>query len=142
MTAKVIPGEGEIFKGYVPAVRKVIHVSFGVSTANPDVAIGDLGVYQLVDVTMPIIVFNVWTQVEEAFTASVTATLGDTGSAARYGADTTINPAATGAILVNASALTVPVLDAVGIDLNVTIAGATAAAGLAHVYVEYAELND
>lgn len=142
MGAKSIPEVGEIFKGYIPAVKKVAHVSFGVASALPDVEVGEQAVYQLIDVTMPVVVFNVWTQVEEAFTASVTATIGDTGSAARYGADTTIAPASSGAVLVDASALSVPVVDAVGIDINVTIGGATVAAGLCHVYVEYAELDD
>lgn len=141
MAEKFIPEQGEIFKGYIPAVKKVLHVSLGVATANPDVVIGDTGVYELVSVAVPVIVFNSWTQVEEAFTTSVTVTLGDTGSAARYGVDTTMNPAATGAILV-AGALTVPAVDAIGIPINATIGGATAAAGLMNVYIEYAELID
>lgn len=141
MTKKYIPGEGEIFKGYIPAVKKILHVSAGVATTNPDVVLGDTGVYEIVSVSMPIVVFNTWTQVEEAFTASVTLTIGDTASADRYGVDTTMNVAATGAVLV-AGALTVPALDAVGIPINITQAGATAAAGLIHVYIEYAELND
>lgn len=141
MTAKIIPGVGEVFKGYVPAVKKVIHVTFGVSSANPDVAVGETGVYPLVDVTVPVIVFQTWTQIEEAFTASVTTTIGDTGSAARYGTDTGINPASTGAVLV-VGAITVPAVDSTGIDINVTVGGATVAAGLAHVYIEYAELHD
>src|SRR5678815_3762276 len=91
MTKKYIPGEGEVFKGYIPAVKKIIHVSAGVASLNPDVVLSDTGVYEIVNVTMPIIVFQTWTQVEEAFTTSVTLTIGDTGSAARYGADTTMN---------------------------------------------------
>ena len=141
MASKNIPEVGEIFKGYIPAVKKVAHVSFGVASGNPDVAVGETGVYDLVNVTVPIIVFQTWTQVEEAFTTSVTATLGDTGSAARYGTDTGMNIAATGAIFV-VGAITVPALDAAGIPISVTIGGATVAAGLAHVYIEYAELVD
>jgi hypothetical protein len=142
MTAKFIPGEGEIFKGFIPAVRKLLHVSFGVSSANPDVAVGETGVYNLVDVTVPIVVFALYTQTEEAFTASVTATIGDTGGADRYIADTTINPAASGAVLIAATGLSVPYVDPLGLNIDVTIGGATVAAGLTHVYVEYAELHD
>jgi len=141
MANKNIPEVGEIFKGYIPGVRKIAHVSFGVASASPDVSVGETGVYELVNVTVPVVVFQTWTQVEEAFTTSVTATIGDTGSAARYGNDTGMNIAASGAIFV-IGAMTVPALDATGIPINVTIGGATVAAGLAHVYIEYAELLD
>ena len=142
MSAKVIPGVGEVFKGYVPAVKKVAHVSFGVASASPDVTVAEIASYQLIDVTVPIIVFGIWTQVEEAFTSSVTATLGDSDGADRYIADTTMNPAATGAVLVGATGLSVPYILNSGLDIEVAVGGATVAAGLAHVYVEYAELHD
>lgn len=141
MGAKSIPEVGEIFKGYKPAVKKIAHVSFGVASASPDVSVAEIAEYVLVDVTMPVMVFGVWTQVEEAFTASVTATVGDSGSLDRYIADTTINPAASGAVLVAATA-TFPYLDASGLDVKVNVGGATVAAGLCHVYIEYAELDD
>jgi hypothetical protein len=143
MGAKHIPEVGEIFKGYIPGVRKVAHVSFGVASASPDVTVAEIAAaVQLVDVTVPVIVFGMWTQVEEAFTASVTATIGDTGGADRYFADTTINIAASGAILVSSTGLTVPYVDQTGLDITVDIGGATVAAGLCHVYIEYAELHD
>jgi hypothetical protein len=142
MSAKIIPGVGEVFKGYVPAVKKIAHVSFGVASASPDVAVGETGVYTLIDVTVPVVVFGLWTQTEEAFTSSVTATIGDTGGADRYIADTTANIASTGAVLIGSTGLTVPYIDPLGLDIDVTIGGATVAAGLTHVYVEYAELHD
>lgn len=142
MANKNIPEVGEIFKGYVPGVRKIAHVSFGVASASPDVSVAEIAEYVLVDVTVPVVIFGLWTQVEEAFTASVTATIGDSGSLDRYIADTTINPAASGAILVSATGLTVPYVDASGLDIKVNVGGATVAAGLAHVYIEYAELHD
>jgi hypothetical protein len=140
MTKKNIPGIGEQFSGYVPAVRKTLHVTFGADT-TADVIVGETGVYELVNVDMPIIVFKTWSQVETAFTSSVTATVGDTGSAARYHTDTGMAPASSGAILVAGAVNTVPsVLTA--IPINVTIGGATVAAGLASIYIEYSELND
>lgn len=140
MTAKFIPGEGEVFKGYVPAVKKLLHVTYGPST-TADVSTTDCGVYTLVDVTMPVIVWSVKYWVETAFTAAVTSTLGDTASAARY-----LDATATGDTVVDtafqADSLAAPFWDTAGIDINVTVAGAVPAVGLAHVFVEYTELDD
>jgi hypothetical protein len=72
----------------------------------------------------------------------VTVTLGDTGGADRYIADTTANIASTGAVLIAATGLSVPYLNSTPLDIEAVIAGATVAAGLAHVYVEYYELQD
>lgn len=142
MTAKIIPAAGEVFSGYIPAHRKLIHVSIGTATANPDITLSATGVYQVVDVTMPIVVFKVWFQTEEAWTTNATLTLGDTGSAARYSADTTTNVAATGAILIDGGLNTVPYVDSVGVDIEATLGGTALLAGLTHIYIEYAELND
>lgn len=140
MGAKLIPGEGEVFKGYVPAVRKLLHVTYGPDT-TADVLVTDCGVYQLVDVGMPVIVHKVYAFIETAFTASVTATLGDTASADRYMVagtigDTTVDTALQG------DSLAAPFWDTAGIDINVTVAGAVPAVGLAHVFVEYNEMAD
>ncbi len=142
MAAKYIPGVGEVFSGYVPSHRKLIHVSIGTATANPDVVLGATGVYTLVNVTTPIVVHKVFFQTEEAWTSSATLTTGDTGSAARYSADTTTNVAATGAILIDGGLNTVPYVDSVGVNIEVTLGGATLAAGLTHIYIEYSELQD
>jgi hypothetical protein len=143
MGAKAIPEVGQRFLGDKPATRKLLHVSFGVSSASPDVTVAETATYQLVDITVPAVITALWTQVEEAFTSSVTATIGDSDGADRYIADTTINPASSGAILVSATGLTVPyVTPSSPLDIEVVIGGATVAAGLAHVYVEYYELQD
>jgi hypothetical protein len=142
MTNKSIPEVGEIFKGYIPAVRKVAHVTFGVASANPDVAVAEIATYKLIDVAVSTLILNMWTQVEEAFTASVTADIGDSDATSRYTSDTTINSAASGAVLVASTGLAVPYVLSSGLDIEVVIGGATVAAGLAHVYVEYAELAD
>jgi hypothetical protein len=140
MGAKNIPGIGEIFKGYSPAVRKMHKVSFGVASADPDVDVAEIATYTLINVEVPIVVFGLHVQVAEAFTASVTATIGDSDGADRYIADTTINPAASGAVLIGATGLTVPYVLNSGLDIEVVIGGATVAAGLCNVYIEYAEL--
>jgi hypothetical protein len=142
MSVKLIPARGEMLGSAGEGVRKVAHVTLGVATTLADVVIGDTNVYQLFDVSEPIVVFNCWTQVEEAFTTSVTITIGDTASAARFNSDTTINPAATGAVLVTGSGLSVPYVMSTPIDINADVNGATAAAGLLHIYLEYAVLSD
>jgi hypothetical protein len=142
MTAKNIPETGQVFNGYVPAKRELLHVTFGAGDTTVDVVVGDTGEYILVSVTEPIVVFGLHTQVETAFTASVTATVGDSSTIARFIADTTMAPASTGAVLVAATGLSVPYVYAAAQDIKVGIAGATAAAGVAHVYLEYAVLAD
>src|SRR5512138_2694632 len=131
MTNKHIPEEGEVFDGYVPAKRELLHVTVGAAT-TADVVVGDVATYTLVDVTEPIVVFGLWTQVETAFTASVTLTIGDSTTADLFIADTTIAAASTGAVLVAATGLTVPYVYAAAQDILGTIAGATVAAGLVH----------
>ena len=142
MGAKAIPEVGQKFLGDKPAVRKLLHVSFGVASADPDVAVLETGVYTLVDVTVPAVISRVWTQVAEAFTTT-TADIGDSDDTDRYTGDTTIATASTGAILVQDSGLTVPYLTAATpLDIEVTIGAASVTTGLCHVYVEYYELSD
>jgi len=142
MTAKSIPEVGEVFSGYVPAKRQIAKVTFGAGDTTADVTIGDTGEYVLISVASPIIVTNLWTQVTTAFTSSVAATIGDSTTIDRFIADTTMAPASTGAVLVAATGLTVPYVYSAAQDIKVGISGATAAAGLASVYVEYAVLDD
>jgi hypothetical protein len=141
MTAKRIPAEGEIFKGYVPANRQVLHVTVG-ADSSADVQVGETGAYTLVSVAEPIIVFGQWNQIETAFTASVTLDIGDSTTAALLTSDTTIVPGSTGAILIAGTGLAVPYVYAAAQDLLVTVGGATVAAGLLHVYIDYAILAD
>lgn len=141
MTAKHIPEENQVFNGYVPAKRELLHVTVG-AASTADVQVGETGVYTLVDVTEPIVVFGAWTQTETAFTSSVTLTIGDSTTADLLFADTTINPASSGAVLIASTGLTVPYVYAAAQDILGTIGGATVAAGLVHVYVDYAILAD
>lgn len=141
MTNKAIPEVGQTFVGDVPSVQKLLHVTVGSATTN-DVVVGEVAVSTIVDVTVPIVITAMWTQVEVAFTSSVTLDIGDSGSAARFTSDTTINSAASGAVLVAATGLAVPYINSTPDDILITVAGATVAAGLLHVYIEYYELQD
>lgn len=135
-----IPEVGD-FVTSAPAPVQIAHVTVGPATTN-DVVVGDIAVYTLFNVDEPIVIKHMWTQIETAFTASVTLDIGDTGSAGRYTSDTTIVPGTTGAVLVADTGLSVPYLDSTPLDIELTVGGATVAAGLLHVYVEYALLRD
>jgi hypothetical protein len=142
MANKNIPEVGEVFNGHIPAIKKIAHVTYGVASGSPDVEVGEIAVYKLIEVSVPIIVFGLWTQIEEAFTASVTGDLGDSADVDRYSADGTIVTGTSGAVLIGATGLAVPYILNTGLDIELNLAGASALAGLAHVYVEYAELVD
>jgi hypothetical protein len=142
MANKNIPEVGEIFDGYVPAKVEIAHVTFGADSDVADVPVGDLGAYTLFAVTEPIMVLGAWTMVETAFTASVTSAFGDSGTADLFHATGTIADTTAGSVLVASTGLSVPKVYSAGQDLLLTIAGATAAAGLGHVYLQYAILED
>jgi len=104
--------------------------------------VGDIATYTLFNVDEPIVILNMWTQIETAFTASVTLDIGDTGSSTRYQSDTTIVPGTTGAIFVAATGVAVPYLMATAVDIEIVVGTATVAAGLLNVYLEYALARD
>jgi hypothetical protein len=139
--ARYIPEQGENYKGYVPATRQLHKITIGAAT-TADIVVGDTGVYTLVSVLQPIIVFGMWTQCETAFTGSVTLTVGDSTTADLFFSDTTMNIAGTGAVLIRDTGTTVPYVYAAAQDLLGTIAGATVAAGLLNVYIDYAIIED
>lgn len=140
MAAKLIPGVGEQFKGYVPAVKKLLHVTYGPDT-TADVLTTDCGVYNLVDVGMPLIVWTVKAFIGTAFTAAVTSIVGDTADADRYMDSATVGDTTVDTAL-QADSLAAPFWDTAGLDINVTIADAVPAVGLAHIFIEYTELDD
>ena len=141
MAAKHIPGEGDPFSGGVPGIPKVAHVTVGPATTC-DVVIGDTAAYTLFSVHEPVMILHMWTQTATAFTSSVTLDIGDSTTAALFISDTTINPAATGAVLIADTGLTVPYVYAAAQDILVDVNGATVAAGLLNVYMEYVILGD
>ena len=140
MTAKSIPEVGEVFTGYVPGIQKTLHVTFGPDT-TADVVITDCGIYTLVDVNMPMIVWNAKLRIETAFTASATMTLGDSADVDRY-----MDATAVGDTVIDtafqADSLAAPFWDTAGLDIQAVVAGATPAVGLAHLFVTYTTLDD
>lgn len=140
MSVKYIPGEGEQFLGNIPAVRKLLHVTYGPDT-TADVLVTDCGVYELVHPEVPIMVWSAKLWIETAFTASVTGTLGDTADVDRYMDATAMGDTVVDTAL-QADSLAAPFWDTAGIPINVTVAGAVPAVGLAHVFIEYSELAD
>jgi hypothetical protein len=142
MAAKTIPAVGEWLAADVPGIHKIAHITLGVSTQSPDVVCGDTALYPLFTLTEPAVLFHMWTEVEEAFTASVALTLGDSGDVDRYANAATIADTTAGTVFVADCGLTVPYILAADEVISVDMNGATAAAGLLHVYVEYAVLED
>lgn len=120
---------------------RLAHVTAGFATTN-DVVLGDTATYTLFAMDEPCVVLAMYTQIETAFTASVTLDIGDTGSATRLSSDTTIDPPTTGAIFVAATGLAVPYAYATAADIELAVGGATVAAGLLNIYVQYALLRD
>ena len=138
--AKFIPGEGQMISGSVPAAIETAHLTFGAAT-TADVVVGDTAVYTLWTVSRPIMVYGLWTQTETAWTTSVTGTIGDSTTADLFIADTTMAIASTGAVLI-ASTASLPIVYSAAQDILLDVNGATAAAGLTHVYLKYAVLED
>ena len=140
MSVKNIPAVGEQFAGYVPGRRSIHHVTFGPDT-TADVLVTDCGVYKLFGVDEKVVVFTAWSMIEIAFTASVTITLGDTADVDRY-SDATNTASTTAGTVFVASTMAVPFNDTTPNDVNAVVAGAVPAAGLGHLWVEYAVLDD
>lgn len=138
---RYIPEVGVPYKGYIPANVELAKYTIGIDS-TADVTVGETGEYVLANVTRPIVVFGMWTQTDTPFTTNVTLTLGDSTTTDRFFADTTINPAASGAVLIASTGLTVPYVYSAAQDLKVTVGGATVAAGLCNVYLQYAILED
>jgi hypothetical protein len=137
-----IPETGEPLVIGSAAPTQLRHVTVGPATTN-DIVLSEISTATLFDVDEPVLLLHMWTQVEEGFGASATLDIGDTGSAGRFTSDTTIVPNTTGAILVADTGLAVPYVFSV-LDNGITIAlgGASASAGILHVYLEYALLRD
>lgn len=137
MAAVNIPAIGDYTIGKANQWQ-LAHVVVGTDTAACDVIVGDTNIYTIFEVDRRLLISNVWTQTETAFTTNVTMTIGDTTTLDRFMADTTMNPAATGAVLI-ADTLAVAVLQpAGGQDIVIDLNGATVAAGQLHVYMRYA----
>lgn len=137
---------GETYVGDNPGILKVKHITIGVSTASPDVVVGDAAVVKLFTVPAGTLIVGSRTRVKEAFTSSVTLAIGDTDSAV-WSPTATIAPQSTGVMLKYAGDGSIfsdtdmgggKIYDAAQ-DINITVAAATCAAGLLDLFVTYAE---
>jgi len=125
-----------------PAPLKVLKVSVGVAAGN-DVVVGATGVYPVFTPPAGVIIHAVLSRVVTAWTAALTATLGDVASAAGFLASADIAPqtaVATGILVSSVAAgeayaggklyLTPQVI-------NLTVAGAAAVVGQQDLYFLY-----
>ena len=77
MAAISIPGEGESFLGGNPQVVKVKKVTAGFTGSGADVILTVQGTYALVNVPAGLIILDVKSNVDTAFTATATVDVGD-----------------------------------------------------------------
>ena len=147
MTIKSIPEVGEIFGGYVPAKRELLHITVGgvdaATTTDLILSSAATASYTLVNVDVPIVLYTIYTMVETAFTAVVDLEIGNSTTVDNWSDEATIGATTAGVVLVaNATGLSVPAVLAAGADILLDNSGAVAETGLLHVYIEYAVLAD
>lgn len=144
MGAISIPGVGESFLGDNPQVVKVKRVTakFG----GGDVALAAQGVYALVNVAANTFVLDVFSNVDIAFTASVTLDIGDGTDADGWLATAKVAPqaAVTSGLVKRTSKATAEAfaggkLYTTADTIDVTVGGADVAAGELEVIVMYIE---
>jgi hypothetical protein len=147
MAATDIVGEGQRFLGENPQIVKIKRVTLGFSGA--DVNTGAVqATYPIINVPAGAFVLDVWANVDTAWTASVTITLGDGTSAAGYLDSTEIAPqtaVSTGLFKrssLQANAFSGGKYYAAADTIDAVVAGANPAVGELEVYVVYVENLD
>lgn len=148
MTKISIPAEGEQFHGWNPGTLKIRKVTFGFTGSGADVIVTAQATYQLADIPAGAFVLNVLANIDTAFTAALTATIGDGTSAAGYLASADLAPqsaVATG-LFKNSrgagEAFAGGKYYAAADTIDVVIAGATPDAGLCSVWIIYSDEFD
>lgn len=141
LTAPAILNIGKIMTGQLPGVRRTMRILIGALTGQ--VLVDAQGTYQFLSVPAGAVVLDVRTRVITAFSASVTITLGDGTAAAGYLDSTEIAPtvAETAGLykscVLQANTFSPGKKYLVADTLDAVIAGATPAAGLLEVLVDY-----
>lgn len=140
--SKPIPYLGEmVLSNDFPAPKRVAHITIGAATTN-DVVLSTTGAYALFTVPANLMVHEMKTLVTTAFTASVDLTIGDTdvdgwfkeaAIAATTAVATGIPTSSIGTTEAYSKGRIYSATDAI----NVTVSGATVAAGVGHVYMVY-----
>jgi hypothetical protein len=144
-----IPAEGEQFHGWNPGTLKIRKVTFGFTGSGADVIVTAQATYQLADIPAGSFVLELLANIDTAFTAALTATIGDGTSAAGFFASADLAPqtAVSTGLYKNSrgagEALAGGKFYATADTIDVVIAGATPDAGLASVWIIYADgFND
>jgi hypothetical protein len=146
---KSIPYLGENYLGDFPAPIRCARVTFGVSSTASDVDVDATGVYQLFKLPVGAVLLNAGTRVLEAFTASVTITVGDSDGAAAICTTAVVTPQTldtTG--LLRGTRATATYFDATGTEIgkvydeagiiSATVAAAKPVVGQAELFIMYA----
>jgi len=143
MAAITIPQEGEHFLGERPQIVKLAKVTIGFNAG--DVLTGAVqAVYPVFNVRANILVLDVYAYTPQAWTASVTLTVGDGDAAAGWLASAKIAPqtAQTNGLtkrtsLATADAFAGGKVYLVNDTIDVTVAGANPGVGRTDIYIEY-----
>jgi len=140
-----IPAEGEQFHGWNPGTVKIRKVTFGFTGSGADVIVTATGTYQLADIPAGTFIHHLLANIDTAFTAVLTATLGDGTSAAGFLASADLAPqtAVSTGLVKNSigagEALAGGKYYAAADTIDVVIAGAAADAGLCSVWIVYSD---
>jgi hypothetical protein len=148
MAAISIPGEGERFLGTDPQIPKIKKVTFGFTGSGADVIVDAQETLALINVAAGTFVLDVWANIDTAFTAVVTITIGDGSGAAGFFASADLAPqtAVSTGLFKKASASAEAFAGgkyyAAADTIDAVLAGATPDAGLLSVYVLYVDNLD
>lgn len=92
MAKITIPREGERFLGFKPGIFKIREVSVGFTGSGADVIVTSTGTVELADIPAGAFVLAVLANIDTAWTATLTLTLGDGASAAGFHASADLAP--------------------------------------------------
>lgn len=136
--AKTFPYIGEVIPSNdFPAPMRMMRVTVGSATTN-DVVLSTQTTYDLFTVPAGCVISEVLSQVNTAFTASVTLTVGDSDDADGWSASATIAPQSTGGILVTgAGAYGAAKNYTAAQAVQIVVGAADVAAGQADLYFVY-----
>lgn len=140
-----IPKDGEYFLGFKPGIYKVRKVSVGFTGSGADVIVTATGTFPLANIPAGAHVLAVLANIDTAWTATLTLTLGDAASAAGYFASADLAPqtaVSTGAFknsLKFSGAYTGGKFYASASTIDVVIGVAAPAAGKMTVWIIYAD---
>ena len=143
--AKSIPYVGEPVLDGFPALVKTAKVTFGAASGDPDVDLSATGTYNLITLPANCVVLGVRTNIHEAFTTSVTITIGDSDDLDGYCTDTTLKPdtaVTTGVLTTGGGAQTNGRSYSASQPIQAVVGGTDVLAGFGSLFVTYAMAAD